>query len=60
MINQSVFTNNQINYRVFRELKNTDKIIMKDTFWIGVWPGIGEKEIEYIINKFKEYIIKFK
>jgi len=59
IINQPVFTNNQINYRVFGELKNTDKI-MKDTFWIGIWPGISEKEIEYMIGKFKEYIIKFR
>jgi len=59
MIKQPAFTNNKINYRVFRKLKNTDKI-MKDTFWVGVWPGIGEKEIEYIINKFKEFIVKFK
>ena len=29
---------------------------MKDTFWIGVWPEIGEKEIEYIVGKFKEFI----
>lgn len=55
IINQPVFTNNQINYLVFGELKNTNKI-MKDTFWIGVWPGIGEKEIEYMIGKFKEFI----
>ena len=55
IIKQPAFTYNQINYRIFRELKNTDKI-MKDTFWIGVWPGIGEKEIEYMIGKFKEFI----
>lgn len=55
MIKQPAFTNNKINYRVFGELKNTDKI-MKDTFWVGVWPGIGEKEIEYIIKKFEEFI----
>jgi CDP-6-deoxy-D-xylo-4-hexulose-3-dehydrase len=44
---------------VFGELKNTDSIV-KDTFWVGVWPGLGEKEIEYMIGKVKEYIIKFK
>lgn len=30
-------------------------LIMNNAFWIGVWPGIGEKEIEYIkatLNKF--------
>ncbi|PKP62141.1 lipopolysaccharide biosynthesis protein RfbH [Candidatus Atribacteria bacterium HGW-Atribacteria-1] len=59
IIKQPAFTNNQINYRVFGELKNTDKI-MKDTFWIGVWPELGEKKIKYMIGKFKEYIIKFK
>lgn len=55
MIKQPAFTNNQVNYRVFGELKNTDKI-MKDTFWIGVWPGIGKKEIGYMIGKFIEFI----
>jgi len=55
MIKQPAFTNSEISYKVFGELKNTDKI-MKDTFWIGVWPGIGEKEIEYIIKKFEEFI----
>jgi len=55
MIKQPAFTNNQINFRVFGELKNTDKI-MKDTFWIGVWPGIGEKKSEYIVKIFKEFI----
>jgi CDP-6-deoxy-D-xylo-4-hexulose-3-dehydrase len=55
IIKQPAFTNNQINYRVFGELKNTDKI-MKDTFWIGVWQGISEKEIEFTIGKFREFI----
>jgi len=57
IIKQPAFTNNQINYRVFGELKNTDKI-MKDTFWMGVWPRIGEKEINYIIKKIKECFIR--
>lgn len=52
IINQPAFSNNQIIYRVFSELKNTDKI-MKDTFWIGVWPGIDEEGIYYMLNKFK-------
>ena len=55
IIKQPAFTNNQINYRVFGELKNTDKV-MKDTFWVGVWPGLGEKEIGYIVGKFREFI----
>ena len=40
-------------YRIMGELINTDKI-MKDTFWIGVYPGITEEMIDFmleIINK---------
>ena len=34
--------------RVFGELKNTD-IIMKDTFWIGVWPGLTLQMLDFVI-----------
>jgi CDP-4-dehydro-6-deoxyglucose reductase, E1 len=33
--------------RVATELINSDKI-MNDTFWLGVWPGVTLKMIEYI------------
>jgi CDP-6-deoxy-D-xylo-4-hexulose-3-dehydrase len=42
-------------YRVVGNLNNTDKI-MKDTFWIGVYPGIDNGRIEYIIRMIKEYM----
>lgn len=35
--------------RVAGELKNTDRV-MKDTFWIGVWPGITTEMIDYMID----------
>ena len=34
--------------RVIGNLENTDKI-MKNTFWIGVWPGLSLEMIDYII-----------
>ncbi|MEN5206723.1 lipopolysaccharide biosynthesis protein RfbH [Stenotrophomonas terrae] len=34
------------NYRVSGELPVTDKV-MKDTFWIGLWPGLSEDQLEY-------------
>ena len=36
-------------YRVVGDLKNTD-IIMEKTFWVGVYPGMTEKMIEFVIE----------
>jgi CDP-6-deoxy-D-xylo-4-hexulose-3-dehydrase len=35
--------------RVVGDLVNTD-ITMKDTFWIGVWPGITTDMLDYVIE----------
>lgn len=43
-------------YRVIGELKNTDSI-MNDTFWIGVYPGMTEEKIDYMIKCIKESLI---
>lgn len=34
-------------YRIVGELKNTD-LIMKDTFWVGVYPGMTDEKIDYM------------
>lgn len=34
-------------YRVVGELTNTDRI-MKDTFWVGVYPGMTDEMIDYM------------
>ena len=34
-------------YRVIGNLKNTDRI-MKDTFWVGVYPGMTDEMIDYM------------
>ncbi|MBF0558429.1 MAG: lipopolysaccharide biosynthesis protein RfbH [Nitrospirae bacterium] len=41
-------------YRVASVLHVTDRI-MRDTFWVGVYPGMAEGAIEYIIEKIKHY-----
>jgi hypothetical protein len=28
---------------------------MNDTFWIGVWPGISEEMISYMLERFREF-----
>ncbi len=54
ILKQPVFKENSYTYKVIGELENTD-IIMENTFWIGVWPGITDECIEYIISKFNEF-----
>lgn len=36
--------------RIVGELKNTD-IVMSDTFWIGVWPGLSTEMLEYMLDQ---------
>lgn len=36
-------------YRIAGELSNTDRI-MRDTLWVGVYPGMGGGMLEYIID----------
>jgi CDP-6-deoxy-D-xylo-4-hexulose-3-dehydrase len=43
------------NYRILNSLDNTDKV-MNDSFWIGVWPGLEEDHLNYIIDKIKHFI----
>lgn len=38
-------------HRIVGDLKNTD-IVMNQTFWIGVYPGISTDMIDFVIDKF--------
>jgi len=42
-------------YRVVGSLKNTDTI-MNNSFWIGLYPGMGDEAIDYMISKIKEFV----
>ena len=42
-------------YRVVGELKNTD-LIMEKTFWIGVYPGMTDEKLDYMIKCIKEVV----
>ena len=44
-----------VQYRIVGNLKNTD-IIMNNSFWIGVYPGITEEMIQYVIKQFKGFL----
>ena len=40
-------------YRVIGALENTDRI-MNDTFWVGVYPGLTDEQIDYMVKVIRE------
>jgi CDP-4-dehydro-6-deoxyglucose reductase, E1 len=44
-------------YRIVGDLKQTD-IIMQRSFWIGVYPGITEEMVEYVVDQFAAFFAK--
>lgn len=42
-------------YRIVGELQNTDRI-MKDSFWIGVYPGMTEEMLDYMVTMLREAV----
>lgn len=48
---------NNTGYRIVGDLKNTDQI-MGNTFWVGVYPGMTDEMIDYMIKVIKESVQK--
>lgn len=44
-------------YRVVGELVNTDTI-MNASFWIGVYPGMNQRKLDYMIDSIKTFVRK--
>lgn len=44
-------------FRIVGSLENTDRI-MRDTFWVGVYPGMSNPQLDYIIASIKEFVSK--
>lgn len=42
-------------YRVVGELTNTDRI-MRDTFWVGLYPGMTDEKIDYMTKVIKDSV----
>ena len=42
-------------YRIVGDLSNTDRI-MRDSFWIGVYPGMTDEMLDYMIQILKEAV----
>ena len=43
-------------YRIVSDLNNTDRV-MKDTFWVGVYPGMTDEKIDYMVKIIKEALL---
>ena len=42
-------------YRIIDKLSNTDKI-MNNSFWVGLYPGMDDDAIEYMVKKIREFV----
>ena len=56
---QPYFIDYKIKYRQIGNLENTDKV-MRDTFWIGVYPGLNKKHLDYMYNVFRKFLSSVK
>jgi CDP-6-deoxy-D-xylo-4-hexulose-3-dehydrase len=43
-----------INFKVHGNLKNTD-LIMENTLWIGLYPGLSKEQLQYSVLKIKDF-----
>lgn len=54
LLRQPYFTDKTVPHRVVGDLANTD-LIMNNTFWIGVYPGLTGEMLEFVIASFAEF-----
>ena len=44
-----------VKYRIIGSLKVTDKV-MRDSFWLGLWPALNEKHFKYMARILDEAV----
>lgn len=55
IIRQPAYKN--IKYRVYGTLKDSDRV-MKDTFFIGVYPGLSSPMLAFVVKRFEDFFKK--
>ena len=43
-----------VKHRVYGSLENSD-LIMKNTFFIGVYPGLTDEMVDYVLSRFEAF-----
>jgi CDP-6-deoxy-D-xylo-4-hexulose-3-dehydrase len=52
LLKQPAYSN--ISHRLIGSLDNTD-LVMNNLFWIGVYPGIDNEKLQYILTVFNDF-----
>jgi CDP-6-deoxy-D-xylo-4-hexulose-3-dehydrase len=47
-----------IPHRVSGPLSNSD-LVMRNSFFVGVYPGLHREEMEYVLERFREFLARF-
>ena len=53
--NSKLMNSRDLTEETYKMLPNTE-FIMNNTFWVGTFPALGEKEITKIANTIKEFV----
>lgn len=53
--NSPLLNSQRLSDKHYRMIPNSDAV-MKNTFWIGLWPGIGRSAILSVIERFEDFI----
>ncbi|MBI5639197.1 MAG: DegT/DnrJ/EryC1/StrS family aminotransferase [Nitrospirae bacterium] len=55
LVKQPYFVDQDINYRIVGDLTNTN-IVMNNTFWLGVYPGLTTEMLSHVIKCLTDFL----
>ena len=56
LLRQPAYQN--IKYRIVGDIKNAD-IVMNQTLWVGIYPGLGEAQFDYMADIIRELVMEY-
>jgi dTDP-4-amino-4,6-dideoxygalactose transaminase len=46
----------EIEFRSVGDLPNSD-VVMNQSFWVGVYPGLTEQMIAFVVSEFEQFVV---